>query len=120
MAERRSEIVINFKKLPYNLLQSQHSQKDSGNQIHIRLQPDEGIHLRFNVKKPGDFHMENVEMDFAYASKFGSYTPEAYERLLADAIAGDQSLFTRTDETLASWRITDAILAAWQGTSLSL
>jgi glucose-6-phosphate 1-dehydrogenase len=84
------------------------------NRLHIRLQPDEGIHLNFNAKVPGKSVMSAVDMDFQYKSKFGSYSPEAYERLLHDFIMGDSTLFTRADEVLEAWRLADAIYAGWK------
>ena len=114
LPRRCSEIIISFKRLPLNFFDSQACLLDSENRIHIRLQPREGIQLRFNVKKPGTFLLEPVEMDFEYKSKFGSYSPEAYERLLFDAIIGDPTLFTRADETLEGWRIADGIIDSWQ------
>ena len=80
----------------------------------IRVQPDEGISLRFGAKVPGpDFKIRGVRMDFSYGSAFGSQTADAYERLLLDAMLGDTTLFARRDEVEEAWRIVDSIVAGW-------
>ena len=72
----------------------------------LRIQPDEGISLRFGAKVPGqDFRVRTVAMDFSYKDAFGSDPPEAYERLLLDAMIGDPTLFIRTDEVEQAWRL---------------
>jgi glucose-6-phosphate 1-dehydrogenase len=114
LTKRASEIVVVFKRPPLALFKStDNCELLHRNRLHIRLQPDEGIHLRFNAKVPGKSAMGSVDMDFAYKSKFGSYSPEAYERLLHDFIVGDSTLFTRADEVLEAWRIVDAVTAGW-------
>jgi glucose-6-phosphate 1-dehydrogenase len=82
----------------------------------LYLQPDEGIHLRFEVKAPDTVaETRSVDMEFRYAQAFGqSAIPESYERLLLDALQGDASLFTRGDEVEASWMLIDPILQAWE------
>lgn len=121
---RSSEIVIVFKRPPTTLFatdcvgDAETCALFHRNRVHIRLQPNEGVHLFFNVKKPGKKEAQPVNMDFAYQSQFGSYSPEAYERLLQDAIVGDSTLFTRADEVLEAWRIADAIRAGWPHTPL--
>jgi len=79
------------------------------------LQPDEGIHLRFEAKVPGaGMRTRSVDMDFHYAEDFGAGAlPEAYERLLLDALQGDASLFARADEIELAWGLIDPVLAAW-------
>jgi len=115
MPLKASEIIVVFKRPPHALFHATHSQTQlHRNRLHIRLQPDEGIHLAFAAKIPGRTAMDDVDMDFAYKSKFGSYSPEAYERLLNDFIIGDSTLFTRADEVLEAWRIVDAVSDAWQ------
>ncbi|NJK91189.1 MAG: glucose-6-phosphate dehydrogenase [Blastochloris sp.] len=114
LTKRASEIVVVFRRPPLALFKTQDNcEQLHRNRLHIRLQPDEGIHLRFNAKVPGKSAMGAVDMDFAYKSKFGSYSPEAYERLLHDFIVGDSTLFTRADEVLEAWRIVDAITSGW-------
>ena len=80
----------------------------------IRIQPDEGISLRMVSKIPGtSLRLEPVKMDFHYATSFGKGSPEAYERLLLDAIAGDATLFARRDEVEEAWKFIDHIEHAW-------
>ena len=81
----------------------------------LRIQPDEGISLRFGAKVPGHrFRVRSASMDFSYGSTFREESPEAYERLLFDALIGDPTLFIRSDEVEQAWRIVDPILEAWQ------
>jgi glucose-6-phosphate 1-dehydrogenase len=85
------------------------------NILTLRLQPEEAIRLSFGVKRPGGtMEMTPATMDFHYHDHFGQAPPDAYERLLADALLGDQTLFLRGDEIEASWRYADAVLASWQ------
>jgi glucose-6-phosphate 1-dehydrogenase len=81
----------------------------------MKIQPDEGISLKFAAKIPGAArHLSSVDMDFSYASAFGIQSPQAYERLLADAMLGDSTLFIRRDEVETSWRIVDSIINGWK------
>ena len=85
------------------------------NRLTIRIQPDEGMSLKFAAKVPGAArHLSDVDMNFAYQTAFGIEVPDAYERLLADCMIGDQTLFIRRDEVEASWRIIDGITNAWK------
>jgi glucose-6-phosphate 1-dehydrogenase len=80
----------------------------------IRLQPNEGISLHFNGKIPGtSLEIRPVRMHFSYDTEFGAYTPEAYERLLLEALAGDATLFIRRDEVETAWGIIDPIRQSW-------
>ena len=80
----------------------------------LRIQPDEGLALVLNSKIPGlETRTQPVKMNFGYATTFGSNTPEAYERLILDAIVGDSTLFIRGDETEASWKLFTPILDHW-------
>ena len=84
------------------------------NALVIRIQPDEGISLRMSAKMPGSsLRIEPVKMDFHYGTSFGKATPEAYERLLLDAMSGDATLFARRDEVEEAWTFVDAIRAEW-------
>jgi glucose-6-phosphate 1-dehydrogenase len=85
--------------------------------IVIRIQPDEGIHLRFEAKVPDSMQdTRSVDMDFHFRDSFGDGAlPDGYERLLLDALNGDASLFTRGDEIEAAWRFIDPILKGWAG-----
>jgi glucose-6-phosphate 1-dehydrogenase len=81
----------------------------------FRIQPDEGISLSFAAKRPGmQLALGPVEMAFGYASSFDDPVPEAYERLLLDAVRGDPTLFLRSDEVAAAWGFVDPVLATWQ------
>ena len=115
-----SEVRVQFRPTPHVLFAAQDTQKLDPNAIALRLQPNEGIYLRFNGKVPGmSLGVRPVRMHFSYDSEFGAYTPEAYERLLVDAIAGDATLFIRRDEVETAWKIVDSIRAAWQGKPLT-
>ncbi|NDH86258.1 glucose-6-phosphate dehydrogenase (NADP(+)), partial [bacterium] len=120
LTARASEIVIVFRRPPAALFRAEFGDLLSRNAMHIRLQPDEGVHLCFNAKQPGRSSVQPVDMEFCYASEFGSYSPEAYERLLGDAIFGDSTLFTRADEVLEAWRIVDSIRQGWQDSPVAL
>jgi len=110
---KASEIIIVFRRPPMVLFHQRCGTLLSRNTLHIRLQPDEGIHITFNAKTPGQERIQPIEMDFRYNTTWQSYTPEAYERLLNDALAGDSTLFTRGDEVLEAWRIIDSIQKQW-------
>lgn len=113
LKRRTSEIVVVFRRPPSVLFQARCGLQLARNTLRIRLQPDEGIHLCFNAKIPGKERIESVDMDFKYSLEFGSYSPEAYERLLHDALVGDSTLFTRADEVQEAWRIVDSIQDQW-------
>jgi glucose-6-phosphate 1-dehydrogenase len=106
-----TEISIHFKKAPAVLFNK--DLKDL-NVLVIRIQPDEGISLRIHAKVPGaSFRVEPVKMDFHYGTSFGKASPEAYERLLLDAMSGDATLFARRDEVEEAWAFIDVIEHAW-------
>jgi len=109
-----SEVRVQFRPPPHVLFAAQCGPKLDANAITLRLQPNEGITLRFNGKIPGtSMQLRPVRMHFSYDSEFGAYTPEAYERLLLEALAGDATLFIRRDEVEIAWSIVDPIRAAW-------
>jgi glucose-6-phosphate 1-dehydrogenase len=115
-----SEVRIQFKPPPHVLFAAQCGPKLDSNAITLRLQPNESIFLRFNGKVPGaSLSVRPVRMQFSYDSEFGAYTPEAYERLLLEAVAGDATLFIRRDEVEAAWQIVDPIREAWDSQALS-
>jgi glucose-6-phosphate 1-dehydrogenase len=104
-----TEISVHFKKAP-QVLFNRESQSTDQNVLVIRIQPDEGISLRMQAKVPGtSFRIESVKMDFHYGTSFGKASPEAYERLLLDAISGDATLFARRDEVEQAWAFIDTI-----------
>jgi glucose-6-phosphate 1-dehydrogenase len=113
LPRRVTEIAIQFKHVPHSLFRT----PDGGvtpNVLAMRIQPDEGIALRFISKEPGQQTvLRDVTMDFRYGSSFGSNTPEAYERLLLDSMRGEATLFTRRDEVEAQWEYIDHVFDAW-------
>lgn len=115
-----SEVRIQFRPTPNVLFAAACGSKLDHNALTLRLQPNEGITLRFNGKVPGtQVGVRPVRMHFSYDSEFGAYTPEAYERLLLEAVAGDATLFIRRDEVETAWQIVDAIRKGWEGKSLT-
>jgi glucose-6-phosphate 1-dehydrogenase len=86
-----------------------------GNQLVIRIQPDEGILLKFGMKVQGaGFKVQDANLDFHYKDLSFSYIPEAYQRLLLDCMQGDSTLYTRGDAVEAAWRFVDPVLSAWK------
>jgi glucose-6-phosphate 1-dehydrogenase len=113
LPKRASEIAIQFSDVPHRLFADAATNPEP-NLLAIRIQPDEGILLRFGSKVPGlGLDIRTVTMDFTYGSAFASDAPEAYETLLLDATLGDASLFTRADEVEAAWGIVTPILESW-------
>ena len=114
-----SEVRVQFKPTPHVLFAAQCGPLLDTNALTLRLQPNEGISLRFTGKVPGvGYGLRPVRMHFSYDSEFGAYTPEAYERLLLDAITGDATLFIRRDEVEQAWEIVDSIRAGWDNRPL--
>ncbi|MGH7241050.1 MAG: glucose-6-phosphate dehydrogenase, partial [Candidatus Saccharimonadales bacterium] len=115
LSEKRTEIVLTFATPQDN--------SHATNTLTFRLQPNEGIHLQLRVKKPGFVdELQEAVMDFSYSQAFGtdSSHPSAYERVLVDAIRGDRTLFATSGEVLASWRIIEPVITAWQGNDTDL
>ncbi len=113
MPKKVSEIAIHFKEVPFLMFQSAAKQVNR-NILAMRIQPDEGISMRFEVKTPGtSLRTRSVEMDFRYDNAFGQANTDAYSRLLIDCMLGDQTLFTRGDEVEASWRVLTPLLEVW-------
>jgi glucose-6-phosphate 1-dehydrogenase len=114
LPKRVSEIALQFKQVPHQMFPSVPTSQMSPNTLVLRIQPDEGISLRFEAKRPSaDIAMRSVNMDFRYGETFEVASPEAYERLLFDCLLGDQTLFTRADEVEAAWRIVTPLLEQW-------
>jgi glucose-6-phosphate 1-dehydrogenase len=108
-----TEISVHFKKAPMVLFNKEATMLDQ-NVLVIRIQPDEGISLRMQAKIPGtSLRIEPVKMDFHYGTSFGKASPEAYERLLLDAMSGDATLFARRDEVEQAWAFIDTVENAW-------
>ncbi len=116
LARKATEISVHFKCPPHLLFDLDGRKELTSNYIALCIQPDEGIHLRFEVKTPDTVaDMRSVDMEFHYRDAFGDLAiPEAYERLLLDALQGDASLFTRADEIELAWKLIDSVVATWQ------
>lgn len=114
LATRASEIAIQFRHAPHPLLDVVEGDRPAPNLLRLRIQPREGISLRFEAKVPG-LHgpLHPVTMDFDYGSSFEDASPEAYERLLLDAMLGDATLFARRDEVEAAWSLVTPVLEGW-------
>ena len=113
LPKRSTEIAIQFREVPHRLFRGAATDPDP-NLLAIRIQPDEGIMLRFGAKVPGlGMAIRPVTMDFTYGSAFNVDSPDAYETLILDALQGDASLFTRADEVEEAWSIVDPIIDLW-------
>jgi len=117
LKEKLSQITIQFKEPPHLLFPTSNG-KLTPNMLVLYLQPDEGVHWRFEAKKPDTAaELGSVDMEFHYADSFGKTAiPEAYERLLLDTLTGDASLFTREDEVEVAWRLIDPVVNGWEAT----
>lgn len=112
---KATEVVVYFKSPPHHLFQSHENMMNVNNQLIIRIQPDEGLLLQFGMKVPGaGFVVKNVEMDFHYSDLTDADVPDAYERLILDAMKGDATLYSRGDSVEEAWRFVDPILKAWK------
>src|SRR5438552_1533694 len=115
LPKRETEIAITFKRAPLTLFQHLDSGAMDANVLAMRIQPDEGISVKFGAKVPGQgFRIQPVYMDFLYGASFTRQSADAYERLLLDVMLGDSTLFTRRDEVEAEWSIVTPILEEWQ------
>jgi glucose-6-phosphate 1-dehydrogenase len=113
LPKRATEIAIQFKGVPHQLFRESAADPEP-NLLAMRIQPDEGIMLRFGAKVPGlGIDVRNVTMDFTYGSAFQVDSPDAYETLILDILLGDASLFTRADEVEEAWSIVDPVIDAW-------
>jgi glucose-6-phosphate 1-dehydrogenase len=114
MATRMTEIAIQFKNAPYTLFRETPVNELDCNWLVLQIQPDEGIKMRFNAKKPGtEMALESVTMDFNYADWFKESPAVGYETLLYDVFIGDGTLFQRADQVEAAWAVVDPILKNW-------
>ena len=115
MPRRVSEIAVQFKRAPGTIFAQKEGFNLAANTLSFQIQPDEGLSLILNAKIPGlDTRTQPVKMSFRYATTFGSNTPEAYERLVLDAMIGDGTLFIRGDEAETSWKLYTPVLKYWQ------
>jgi glucose-6-phosphate 1-dehydrogenase len=114
LARKVTEIAVTLKPVPHLAFSQDGSLGVQPNQLVLTLQPNEGVSLRLGAKIPGTrMIIRPVNMEFLYGTAFLSQSPEAYERLITDAMRGDATLFTRNDEVEAQWRICDPIVGAW-------
>ncbi|MBM4456239.1 MAG: glucose-6-phosphate dehydrogenase [Chloroflexi bacterium] len=115
LSAKVTEIIVQFRAVPHQLFPQEGDQGPHANFLSFCIQPDEGMNLRFETKLPGaGMRTRSVEMGFHFGEEFGAAAlPDAYERLLLDAMIGDASLFARADEIELSWQIIDPIQAAW-------
>ncbi len=120
MADRVSEVAVQFRDPPHLMFGHETRKLLAPNTLVLRIQPDEGVSLSFQVKTPGaayqlakQMEVAPVAMDFAYRDAFGDMNPPAYETLLLDVMLGDATLFTRSDEVEAAWKVVDPILDYW-------
>ena len=113
MPRRETTIAIQFKRVPHPLFEDASELRP--NLLIIHIQPNEGVSLAVGAKVPGEgMHVRTVHMDFLYGGAFRTGLPEAYERLILDAMLGDTTLFTRSDEIEEQWALVDAIASAWR------
>jgi glucose-6-phosphate 1-dehydrogenase len=117
MPRRVTEVAVIFKRAPHLPFQPADVQMLGNNQLVIRVQPEEGVVLKFGSKVPGTaMEVRDIAMDFHYGETFTEASPEAYERLVLDVLIGDSTLFPHADEVEQSWRVVDPLQEAWQGT----
>src|SRR3954471_22682901 len=114
LTRKVTEIAVTLKPVPHMAFQQDGTPGVRPNQLVLTVQPNEGVSLSLGAKIPGTrMRIRDVQMEFLYGTAFMSQSPEAYERLIMDAMRGDATLFTRNDEVEAQWRIIEPILEAW-------
>ncbi len=115
LAKKATEVAIVFKEPPHRIFRQAGMENLQPNVLGIKIQPEEGISLTIGSKRPGQsYQIDPVNMEFNYAASFGVPSPEAYERLLLDAILGDTTLFAREDEVELSWSLVDPMITTWE------
>ena len=115
LARRETTVAIQFHPAPHPPFAELAGDGMRPNRLIVHVQPNEGVSLEIGAKVPGQgMSIRTVHMDFLYGGAFRQGLPEAYERLILDALLGDATLFTRTDEVTEQWKLVDAIVAAWQ------
>jgi glucose-6-phosphate 1-dehydrogenase len=118
LPRRVTEIAVSFKTAPHLPFDVTDTVELGHNQLVVRVQPDEGVTLRFGSKVPGSaMEVRDVSMDFLYGEAFTESSPEAYERLILDVLLGDATLFPRNEEVHASWEVIDRLEDFWRDTS---
>ena len=116
LPNRVTEVALQFQRPPHLPIAPGRPPSWSPDALVLRIQPDEGIKLRFGAKVPGhSFRVRTASMEFSYGETFPEESPEAYERLLLDALVGDPTLFIRSDEVQQCWRIIDPVIGHWAG-----
>jgi glucose-6-phosphate 1-dehydrogenase len=116
LGRRVTEVAVVFKRAPHQPFSATSTEELTQNALVVRVQPDEGMTIRFGSKVPGTaMEIRDVNMDFAYGGTFTEASPEAYERLILDVLLGDPPLFPRHEEVELSWQILDPILEHWEG-----
>ncbi|MDE2482481.1 MAG: glucose-6-phosphate dehydrogenase [bacterium] len=116
LAKKVSEIAVTFKPIPHRIY-GERTDTIENNVLVMKIQPEEGVAMRFSAKVPGPkSHIRSVFMDFNYGTGFGVQSPPAYERLIGDAMRGDQTLFTRWDAVERAWEIVSPVLDVWENT----
>jgi glucose-6-phosphate 1-dehydrogenase len=121
LPKRLTEVAMQFQCVPHLAFDPSESKELRPNALVLRIQPDEGVALRFGAKVPGQaFKVRDVLMDMSYGSAFMEEAPDAYERLLLDAMVGDPTLFIRSDEVDQAWQIVDPLLEAWEARKVPL
>jgi glucose-6-phosphate 1-dehydrogenase len=117
LARKVTEVAVTLKPVPHLAFKQEGSLGVRPNQLIMTMQPNEGVSLSLGAKIPGTrMRIRPVYMEFLYGTSFLSQSPEAYERLIMDAMRGDATLFTRNDEVEAQWRICDPIVQKWEKT----
>jgi glucose-6-phosphate 1-dehydrogenase len=116
LPRRVTEIAVSFKRAPHLPFAETDTEALGRNQLVVRVQPDEGVTLKFGSKVPGSaMEVRDVAMDFLYGEAFTEASPEAYERLVLDVLLGDSTLFPHAEEVEASWNVIDPLEEFWAG-----
>jgi glucose-6-phosphate 1-dehydrogenase len=119
LASKTSQVIVEFQRPPHLMFHLPDEFKFTPNILSLCIQPDEGIHLMFQAKVPdSDQDMRSVDMEFQYRESFTGVLPDAYERLLLEALRGDASLFTRSDGIEAAWKLIDSIANGWEASNI--
>jgi glucose-6-phosphate 1-dehydrogenase len=119
LAAKTSQVIVEFQRPPHLMFHLPDEKKFTPNILSLCIQPDEGIHLMFEAKVPdSDQDMQSVDMEFHYCDTFSGVLPDAYERLILEALQGDASLFTRSDCIEAAWKLIDSIVNGWETTNI--